>query len=143
MIRRYTVNEGDKCNVWNSGIYCKGTMIYPPIENCSCHINPPCSQCTDIVLTCDTCGYGSKDIMKENGITPMWERQLWEKQRHCAHCMHWMKSHQLAKNTWTRAICTKGQELQYCKEFQSWKHRKLIHSIKESTSFIKEDEFRI
>ena len=92
--------------------------------------------------------YGNPDEepvknMEENGTTPMWKRQLYERQRHCAHYMHWSKSQQIARNTWTRAMCKKGQELEYCKEFQSWKHQQLIHSIKESTSFIKEEEFRI
>jgi hypothetical protein len=35
----------------------KGKLYYPPVENCSCHINPPCSACTDNKLICDKCGY--------------------------------------------------------------------------------------
>lgn len=35
----------------------EGKLVYPPVENCSCHINPPCSACTDRDLTCDKCGF--------------------------------------------------------------------------------------
>jgi len=42
--------EGDHCPE------CKdGKLYYPPIENCSCHINPPCSACTNRNLVCDRC----------------------------------------------------------------------------------------
>lgn len=43
--------EGDKCPE------CDGNFHYPPVENCACHINPPCSACTDNRLECDKCGY--------------------------------------------------------------------------------------
>ena len=44
--------EGDKCPE------CKdGRLFYPPVQNCTCHINPPCSACTDRELECDKCGY--------------------------------------------------------------------------------------
>ncbi len=36
---------------------CGGVLHYPKVDNCSCHINPPCSACTDITLTCDNCGW--------------------------------------------------------------------------------------
>jgi hypothetical protein len=35
---------------------CSGTMHYGKVENCSCHINPPCGHCEDNPLVCDTCG---------------------------------------------------------------------------------------
>lgn len=44
--------ENDACPVCIEGI-----MWYAPVEGCSCHINPPCSQCTDNPLVCDACGY--------------------------------------------------------------------------------------
>jgi hypothetical protein len=47
------LEEGDKCPKYP----CKGKMHYPLPENCSCHISPPCSACTDIVLTCNECGW--------------------------------------------------------------------------------------
>ncbi|WP_431860049.1 hypothetical protein [Azospirillum sp.] len=36
---------------------CGGTLELPPPENCSCHIAPPCGDCTDRVLTCSRCGW--------------------------------------------------------------------------------------
>lgn len=36
---------------------CNGKLYYPPVENCSCHLNPPCSACTDNRIRCDKCGY--------------------------------------------------------------------------------------
>lgn len=44
--------EGDACPECGSG-----KLAYPPVENCSCHINPPCSACADRVLTCGECGF--------------------------------------------------------------------------------------
>ena len=35
----------------------KGIIDWPPVENCSCHINPPCSACTDRLLACPECGW--------------------------------------------------------------------------------------
>lgn len=48
--------EGENCPVCGSG-----TMHYPPVENCSCHINPPCFDCVDNLLTCNSCGWTTKD----------------------------------------------------------------------------------
>lgn len=45
------MNEGDRCKE------CTGRMIYPPVENCSCHIAPPCDACVSNPLTCDKCGW--------------------------------------------------------------------------------------
>ncbi len=45
--------EGELCN--RDG--CQGTMEYPLAENCSCHINPPCSSCTSVLLTCTECHF--------------------------------------------------------------------------------------
>ena len=44
--------EGDSCPECHVG-----NLVYPPVENCSCHINPPCSACTDRVLVCDKCAF--------------------------------------------------------------------------------------
>lgn len=46
------IEEGDKCKECH-----KGLMEWPETENCSCHIHPPCSACTDTVLTCTECGH--------------------------------------------------------------------------------------
>ena len=43
--------EVDKCPK------CRGALEYPEIENCSCHINPPCAACTSNELTCTECGH--------------------------------------------------------------------------------------
>ena len=45
------VSEGGKCPE------CDGKMVFPKVENCSCHINPPCSACVENRLTCDKCGW--------------------------------------------------------------------------------------
>lgn len=44
--------EGDRCG--RNG--CKGTLELPEVENCSCHIAPPCGPCVDTKLTCTECG---------------------------------------------------------------------------------------
>jgi len=44
--------EGDRCE--NSE--CNGVLYYPKVENCSCHINPPCHECVSVCLTCKDCG---------------------------------------------------------------------------------------
>lgn len=46
------LEEGDTC----PEIECDGKLYYPLVENCSCHINPPCSACVDNRLKCDKCG---------------------------------------------------------------------------------------
>lgn len=44
--------EGDKCPECR-----EGKFYYPPVENCTCHIFPPCSACENRQLECDRCGY--------------------------------------------------------------------------------------
>lgn len=44
--------EGDRCPECRNG-----ELYYPPVENCACHISPPCSACTDVQLECDKCGW--------------------------------------------------------------------------------------
>lgn len=36
---------------------CGGTLKFPVVENCTCHINPPCGNCSNNPLTCDNCGW--------------------------------------------------------------------------------------
>lgn len=43
--------EGDTCPECN-----EGKLKYGPVENCTCHINPPCSACVDNPLVCNSCG---------------------------------------------------------------------------------------
>ena len=47
------IEEGSDCPC--SG--CSGEMKESPPIGCSCHINPPCSACTDAGYECDTCGF--------------------------------------------------------------------------------------
>jgi hypothetical protein len=39
---------------------CGGTFEYGPVENCSCHVNPPCSQCVNNPLRCPKCYWTSE-----------------------------------------------------------------------------------
>ena len=41
---------------------CEGVLHIPPVENCSCHINPPCAACTDNLLACPECGWEEERI---------------------------------------------------------------------------------
>lgn len=62
MIDDRILEEGDRCPECKGRCpECKGTMGYEPVENCYCHINPPCSNCTDNPLVCLECGYGMND----------------------------------------------------------------------------------
>lgn len=49
--KKLGAEEGDICN--RDG--CKGVIKFTDPENCSCHINPPCSACLDTRLHCPTC----------------------------------------------------------------------------------------
>ena len=47
------LTSGDVCNRDS----CKGLMIEQDKDTCcSCHINPPCSHCVDMIYECDECG---------------------------------------------------------------------------------------
>lgn len=35
---------------------CGGEMEYKRQSECTCHLAPPCSSCTDAILTCKECG---------------------------------------------------------------------------------------
>ena len=45
--------EGDRCRIDG----CDGVLGYAAVENCSCHIAPPCYQCVNRPLTCQECGW--------------------------------------------------------------------------------------
>lgn len=49
--------EGDVCNRNE----CEGVLIYSESENCSCHINPPCSSCMDTYLYCPVCDWNETE----------------------------------------------------------------------------------
>jgi hypothetical protein len=53
----YGEQENEICNRKE----CKGIIQLHPIENCSCHINPPCSSCTTPKAYCPDCGWESKN----------------------------------------------------------------------------------
>ena len=45
--------EGDVCPMQG----CSGVLELRDVENCSCHINPPCAQCEENLLCCEQCGW--------------------------------------------------------------------------------------
>jgi len=45
--------EGDRCGVDG----CRGSLGFNRVENCSCHLSAPCSQCVDNPLCCPECGW--------------------------------------------------------------------------------------
>lgn len=53
---KYGYEPGDTCR--RSG--CTGVLAEQPVENCSCHISPPCAQCTEDRTFCPECGYEAK-----------------------------------------------------------------------------------
>ncbi len=63
--------EGDNCPLCGDG-----HLVFPPSENCSCHINPPCWSCMSVVLTCSACG---KEFHEEHETAPVsTEKALYE-----------------------------------------------------------------
>ena len=50
------MNEGDHCPECEEGI-----LYYPPVENCTCHIHPPCPQCVNRKLECLSCGWEEEE----------------------------------------------------------------------------------
>lgn len=51
------VYEGEVCN----RLHCRGIIDCHPVENCSCHICPPCGSCTAPRNYCPTCGWEEAD----------------------------------------------------------------------------------
>ena len=49
--------EGEKC----PDEKCSGYLNFQEPENCSCHINPPCSACMSAELECNVCGIKESD----------------------------------------------------------------------------------
>lgn len=52
--------EGDRCPQCKSG-----ELYYQEVENCSCHISPPCSACVENPLECIECGWEEGDSIQE------------------------------------------------------------------------------
>jgi hypothetical protein len=75
MANKIILTEGDECPH-----SCGGHLDYAEVENCSCHINPPCSACTDRPLVCDTCFYEVendpyKPYAQTIDVTRWWEKK--------------------------------------------------------------------
>jgi len=49
--------EGATC--WRNG--CQGKISVRLVENCSCHIHPPCGSCTEAREYCPECDWHAKD----------------------------------------------------------------------------------
>jgi len=48
------IEEGERC----PQAFCQGYMQLVAPENCSCHINPPCSNCVnEFNVRCTECGF--------------------------------------------------------------------------------------
>ena len=62
--------EGEKCERPVEGVGCTGVIAVAEVENCRCHINPPCSACTTPHEFCPECGWEAKDdaVMSEGLI---------------------------------------------------------------------------
>lgn len=50
--------EGDKCGASKE---CNGKLHWPKVENCACHINPPCGACENNSLACNVCGWNPEE----------------------------------------------------------------------------------
>lgn len=56
------MEEGDSC--FMAG--CCGRMFFPPAENCSCHISPPCQACVSNELLCNECLMSESELEYAN-----------------------------------------------------------------------------
>jgi hypothetical protein len=62
-VQNYGFVSGDVCNRNK----CKGVIAeHDTDQGCSCHINPPCSKCTEDRHFCPECDWHSKDDYVEN-----------------------------------------------------------------------------
>jgi hypothetical protein len=51
-------HEGEVCNRRTGDVKrCAGIISMREVENCSCHIAPPCNACVDLRSYCDECGW--------------------------------------------------------------------------------------
>lgn len=62
MNKQYGYSEGDVCGRKD----CAGVIEYAPVENCSCHISPPCSACTAPRAFCPECDWREADEERIN-----------------------------------------------------------------------------
>ena len=54
------MEEGDFC----ADPKCNGVMQFFPVEDCCCHISPPCNACVENPLSCSICKF-SEDEFEE------------------------------------------------------------------------------
>ncbi len=57
MSQTFGQEEGETC--WRNG--CQAKIAVHAVENCSCHINPPCGSCTEAREYCPECDWHAKD----------------------------------------------------------------------------------
>lgn len=57
MTTEFGICEGETC--WRNG--CQGVLEEDPPENCRCHINPPCGECTTNRCWCPECDWSGRD----------------------------------------------------------------------------------
>lgn len=57
-MREEEIEEGDNCPECIIGV-----MGFKPVENCTCFISPPCSQCVNNSLVCLNCGWSVEDYI--------------------------------------------------------------------------------
>lgn len=76
----YGYCKGEICN----RNHCTGIIEERERKGCSCHINPPCSSCTEDVSYCPVCGWDSADEVvvindyavtqnKHTGVAKSWK----------------------------------------------------------------------
>lgn len=65
---QYGYQAGDACRRPDASRVraCGGIIEERPVENCSCHISPPCSACTAPREYCPECGWDARDDRIEN-----------------------------------------------------------------------------
>jgi hypothetical protein len=70
------MDEGATCN--RDG--CPGTIEIRDVENCSCHLSPPCNACVENPLICSECDISTNNDefypqeKQEVGFLPSWMR---------------------------------------------------------------------
>ena len=57
MNENFGQEEGQTCK--RNG--CQGIIVVRPVENCSCHINPPCGACTTPREHCPECDWNAEE----------------------------------------------------------------------------------
>lgn len=70
MTQEFGTEEGATC--WRNG--CQGVIAEHEVENCSCHISPPCSACTTPREYCPECDWhADKWDTTVNGYSVKWD----------------------------------------------------------------------